>query len=133
MIAKERLTLTQLFATLAIGKNDPEALAWIKRRFAVLRDILRESPAYQDIFGEGWEGGREEGRGEGRLLGLRSSVFALIKKNFPKLKKLALGPINDVEDPDVLEALFMKLLSAKNEQEALVCLMDVSNQQSGDD
>ena len=54
------LPVTELLASLVL--KDQADQEWIKRRFAMLQDALRETPAYQRILQEGREEGREEER-----------------------------------------------------------------------
>jgi predicted transposase YdaD len=54
------LPITELLASLVL--KDQADQEWIKRRFAMLQDALRETPAYQRILQEGREEGREEER-----------------------------------------------------------------------
>src|SRR5882672_7261933 len=66
----ELLALTQLFASLAFDKDDIENQTWITRRFAMYRDIFRDTPAYQQILAIGLEEGLEKGLEEGLEKGL---------------------------------------------------------------
>src|SRR5437588_405927 len=58
---------------------------WLRRRFAMLKDILKESWTYQEIKKEG----REEGREEGQLQGQRQALLLLIQTHYPALVQLA--------------------------------------------
>jgi len=60
------LSLTYGFASLVFEQNDQE---WLQRRFGMLYDILRESPAFQEMAREGRAEGLAEGRAEGRTEG----------------------------------------------------------------
>ena len=51
------LPVTELLASLVL--KDQSDQEWIKRRFAMLQDALRETPAYQRILQEGREEERE--------------------------------------------------------------------------
>jgi predicted transposase YdaD len=55
---KELLALTRLFASLAFDNQEDQE--WLERRFEMLRDILRDTPAYQQLLEEGREEERQK-------------------------------------------------------------------------
>src|SRR5205814_2146011 len=102
-------------------KERPEDLLWLKRRFAMLSDFLRESPAYQDILEEGieegLEQGLEQGLKQGRLLAKRETFLTLIEVRFPRLKTLAMRQASLIDKPEILEDLMVKLLTVQSMDE----------------
>ena len=135
--SKELLALTRLFASLAFkSKEDQE---WLGRRFAMLKDILRDTPAYQQILEEGLEEGMEKGLQQGlekglqqglqqgiekerqeRLQSLRQTIIDLVQARSPKLLKLAKGQTLIIEQPRTLELLLVHVAQA-------VTLEDIQN------
>jgi predicted transposase YdaD len=128
---KELLALTRLFASLAFeSKEDQE---WLGRKFDMLKDILRDTPAYKQILEEGLEEGlekglkegREQGRKEGiekerqeRLQSLRSMILDLVQTRYPTLMKLAKGQTTIIEQPKTLEVLLVRVAQAATTEEA---------------
>jgi hypothetical protein len=68
----------------------------------MLSDILRESPAYEDILEEGG------------LLALRRSFLTLIEVRFPELKELAMQQASLIEKPEILDGLMVKLFMSQS-------------------
>lgn len=131
-IRRELLTLTRLLASLAFKRKEDQE--WLRRRFAMLNDILRETPAYQSILQEGIEEGLEQGIERGRELArqehlnsLRQMVLQVVQVRFPKLKKLAKGPIESVKDPELLEDLLIKVAMAKTPEKVLKYLQELDD------
>jgi len=104
----------------------------------VLKDILRETPAYKQILDEGLEeglekglkAGLEQGRKEGvekerleRLQSLRHMVLGLIQAHYPKLSTLAKGQTLIIEQPETLEALLMRVAQASTLEDAQNALL----------
>lgn len=61
-ITRERLALTRLFASLAFGKEDEAIQQWLTRRFAMLRDLFRDTYVHQYDVAEAREEALEEER-----------------------------------------------------------------------
>ena len=93
----------------------------------MLKDILRDTPAYQQILEEGLEEGMEkglqqglqQGRKEGiekerqeRLQSLRQTIIDLVQARYPKLLKLAKGQTLIIEQPKTLELLLVRVAQA---------------------
>jgi len=128
---KELLALTRLFASLALKSQEDQI--WLRRRFDMLRDILRETPAYQEILEEGREeglekglrDGLEEGLAKGReqerqryLQSLREKLLKIVQTRFPRLKTSAKGLVAVIEQPEKLEDLLIRVASASTTDEA---------------
>ncbi len=90
---------------------------WLKRRFEMLYDMLRDTPAFQAI--------REEGREEGREA-LRQALLAIVQARFPspRMARLAKGQAAIIDDPAILQDLIVKVSLAQNAEEAQRCLLD---------
>jgi hypothetical protein len=112
-ITKELLALTQLFASLAFDKNDVDNQEWIIRRFTVLQDIFRDTPAYQYIIEEG----REEER-HARLQAQRKMLLTIVQARFPALYSLAQAQADQIQDVVVLEEVTTRVGSAQTVKEA---------------
>jgi predicted transposase YdaD len=112
------LSLTYNLAGL-VFEGESEQL-WLRRRFAMLKDILKESWTYQEI--------KKEGRAEGLEQGLqaqRQSLILLIQKLYPALIQLAEDVCNTIRTLEELQDLFQKVLLAKDEQEVRQLLLSV--------
>lgn len=136
----ELLSLVYGFASLVLESKDQEWLDW---RFAMLNDILRETPAFQKIAKEGLrEGleqglqqgrieGRVEGRVEGRIEGriegeklgalknLRQVAENLVATRFTNavLTDLARNSLSTIEDIPMLQQLVVNLAIVQTPEE----------------
>ena len=100
-------------------------LKWLKRRFAMLGDFLRDSPVYQEVLEEGMEKGLEKGieKGieKGRQEGLRTqrrTLLEIIQERFPELAFLAKKQAEAINDPEVLSRLTVKISIVSTAREA---------------
>ena len=92
-------------------------LKWLKRRFAMLGDFLRDSPVYQEVLEEGLEKGIEKGRQEG-LRTQRRTLLEIIQERFPELAFLAKKQAEAINDPEVLSHLTVKISIVSTAREA---------------
>ena len=83
-------------------------------------DMLRETPAFQDIIKEGIEEGKEIGQ----LEAFRQALMHVVAARFPKLVRLAKGRIAMIDDPDELDGLIVKISIAQNAKEARSYLLN---------
>ena len=116
---RDLLSLTYIFAALALVKEADRQ--WLKRRFGMFEDALKDSWAYQEILQEGELKGKEEGKLEERLvsLQLQRQVFdSLVQDRFPHIVELANERSNTIDKPEVLQALILRLFKVKTEEEA---------------
>ncbi|MGH2494907.1 MAG: Rpn family recombination-promoting nuclease/putative transposase [Ktedonobacteraceae bacterium] len=128
----ELLTLAYGLASLAFGKRNKVDQIWLRRRFAMMYDMLRETPAFQDIIKEGLEEGLKEGREKGlkegrekgQLEALRQTLMHVVTARFPKLVRLAKGQAAVIDDPDELDGLIVKISIAQNSREARSYLLN---------
>jgi predicted transposase YdaD len=143
---KELLALTRLFASLALKSQEDQI--WLRRRFDMLRDILRETPAYQEILEEGREeglekglrDGLEEGLAKGReqerqrcLQSLREKLLKIVQTRFPRLKTSAKGLVAVIEQPEKLEDLLIRVASASTTDEAREAFITTIEQEGSDE
>jgi uncharacterized protein (UPF0303 family) len=108
-----------LFASLAFDKEDVENQEWIKRRFIVLQDIFRDTPAYQYTLEEG----REEER-QRHLRAQRSTVLTIIQARFPTLNKLAQKQTAKIKDVKIIERVLAGVGSALTLEDAQHALLN---------
>jgi hypothetical protein len=118
----ELLPITELLASL-VFKNEADQ-KWIERTFAMLKDPLRDTPAYQRFLKEGRELGREEERQQ-TLERQRQTLLEIVQVRFPKLLHLTKGLATITADPEVLERLIVKMGTAQTLEEAQAYLVDV--------
>jgi predicted transposase YdaD len=99
---------------------------WLKRRFAMIQERLEDSWAYKEIvekgllqgLQQGIEQGIEQGKQQGQLTALRSLLLAFVRTHFPELTAIAKAQAEQVQNPDALQALVLKLVGAQSVDEA---------------
>jgi predicted transposase YdaD len=94
-------------------------LKWLKRRFAMLEDILRDTPVYQEVLAEGLEKGLEKG-----LETQRQTLLDIVQERFPAIVRLAKQQADTIEDPEMLRRLIVKISIVKTSKEAEQYLLD---------
>jgi hypothetical protein len=114
----ELLPITELLASL-VFKNEADQ-EWIERTFAMLKDPLRDTPAYQRFLKEGRELERQQ-----NLERQRQTLLEIVQVRFPKLLHLTKGLAAITNDPEVLERLIVKMGTAQTLKEAQEYLIDV--------
>jgi predicted transposase YdaD len=106
-------------------------LNWLKRRFAMLEDILRDTPVYQEVLAKGEEKGLEKGlkkgREEGKLEAQRQTLLDVVQERFPAIARLAKRQTDAIQDPEVLRRLTVKISIVKTSQEAEQYLLNPSS------
>jgi len=127
----------ELLASL-VFKDNLEYSNWLDRRFSMLRDILQETSAYQQIFQEGEDKGYQdgikegvkegmkEGVKEGEILGLRQLLMDILQKRFPDVVQLAAPQVNVVNDPALLHGTILKMIEIQSMEEVLRLLLELS-------
>ncbi|MEO6891798.1 MAG: hypothetical protein ABI456_19530 [Ktedonobacteraceae bacterium] len=96
----EMLSLGYLFSSLTWTREDERK--WIQRRFAMLRDELQESWAYQEILQEG----------------MIKVLLAIVEARFPELLPQAKALVERAHDPLILQRLAIALSVARSTEEA---------------
>jgi hypothetical protein len=114
----ELLPITELLASL-VFKNEADQ-EWIERTFAMLKDPLRDTPAYQRYLKEGRELERQQS-----LERQRQTLLEIVQVRFPKLLHLTKGLATITSDPEVLERLIVKMGTAQTLEEAQEYLFEV--------
>ncbi len=125
--AKELISLTYIFATLAFENQDD--LIWLKRRINMMQDLLRDSWLYQEIMQEGYDKGIEKGIEKGREEGLlrqRQLLMTIVQMHFPNTANLAQQQVDAIKEPEVLQSLIFKVLESQTEEQATECLLSIN-------
>lgn len=85
-------------------------------------DILRETPAFQEVLAEGLEKGLaeglEKGLKEGELRAQRQTLLAVVQERFPGIVDLAKKQADAIEDPEALRRLIVKMSIVQTSEEA---------------
>ncbi len=79
----------------------------------MLRDILRDTPAYQQLLEEG----REEER-QKRVQSLSQKLLNIVQTRFPELKTMTKNQISLIKKPETLEDLMINIALSSNAEEA---------------
>jgi predicted transposase YdaD len=125
------LPITKLLASLVL-KSEADQV-WLERRFALLDEILRNTPAYQKILKEGRAEGLEEGLEQGRQEALqrelqrqREALLDVIRARFPKIVRQAKKQVASIEDTSILLHLIIKMTTVPTAEEATQLLLDAN-------
>lgn len=110
------LLITEFFSSLVFTNEDDQK--WLERTFAVIKDQLRDTPAYQRYLKEGLEKGREE---------LRQAVVDVVQERFPELVAFARKQVDTIEDFALLRRLNIKMSTAQTIEEAAQALIAIGN------
>ena len=135
----ELLTLTYGLASLALENQADQE--WLIRRFTKMYDMLRETRAYREMtkesreegLQEGLEKGLQEGLEKGKLEALRQTLLHVVQSRFPKIARLAKGQAAIIDDPEVLDALIVKMSIAQTREEAKQYLLEVYEDEDQND
>jgi predicted transposase YdaD len=126
----ELLALGYAFGGLV--RKNPAFTEWLKRRFAMLEDILEESWTYQEIVRKGMQKGIQQGLQQGReeerqrrVQEQHQTLISLIQMRFPQLASLAKRRVAGIKDPEVLHNLISKMFAVQTTEEAKQALMEV--------
>ncbi len=112
------LAIARVLGGLAFKKEDERE--WFRKRFSMFQDILRESWVYQEIGQEFLEKGREEERQR-----QSQTLMSFVQRHFPEIAALAKQQTEEIEDPEVLQTVILKLLAAQTAEEAKQILLGV--------
>ena len=88
----------------------------------MLKDIS-ETPTYRRLVAEG----REVGREEGVLLGIRQSAEVLVQAHFPSLRSLAKKQLEMVTDLETLRQAVIHIGGARTAREVKQYLLNLSS------
>lgn len=107
----ELLPITELLSSLVFTSGPDKE--WILWRFSQMQNILRETWAYQEIMQEG------------ELLALHQAVLDIVQERFSEIVSFAKKQIDDIQDPEILRRLIVKMSIAQTPEEALQYLFTV--------
>jgi hypothetical protein len=117
---QDLLPLGYAFAALVFNKEDQRD--WLRKRFDMLRDILEESWAYQEMvqkgLQQGIEQGLEQGRREGELRALRQAIVDVVQERFPDIAASVKRRVQTIEDPSLLRLVNVKMSTLPTAKEA---------------
>ena len=129
--SQEYLTIAYALASLVFRSEGDKKM--LKRRFAMLGEILCDSWVYQEIMDEGRDEGLRQGLQQGIqqereefLQTLRNLLIGTLQATFPDLVQLAIRRTPSMKDPAILQNVTLKLLTAKNIEEAKLILTSAS-------
>ena len=105
-------------------------LSWLRRRFSVLSDFLRDSPVYQEVLEEGLEKGLEKGLQKGLQAGElhahRQILRDIVQERFPELGNLAKEQVEATDDAELLRHMTVKISVAQTLADAEQYLLAIS-------
>jgi predicted transposase YdaD len=106
------LTITLTLANLAL--RGPAHQEWLRKRFSMYQDLIRDTEIYQLIMQEG----KLEGKLEGELEGLQRSIRVVIQRRFPTLIGMAEARTATLSSAEEAELLLTNLVDAYSLEEA---------------
>ena len=104
------------YSLAALAFRKTEDRAWLKRRFSMLKDILEESWAYQEMIEEAQEKATKKAT-EKALNTMGQTVLHIVQRKYPRLEPLATQYVNQVKEPEQLSELIDRLFDAQNSEE----------------
>jgi predicted transposase YdaD len=128
---RELLSFTYGFASLVFEEENDQS--WLRRRFGMLKDILKESWAFQEIAQEAREEARKEAHEEERKVAFqkaKQTLLAFIQVHFPTLMQLAEEQCSTIETLEQMENLLHKVILAQSEQEVRQHLLNVKKEKA---
>ena len=132
------LPLGYAFAALVLKKLEDRD--WLRKRFAMLQDILEDSWAYQEMVAKGLqkgleqglqkglEQGLEQGLQKGEVRGLREAIVDVVQERFPEITVLARKQVDMLEDPALLRRLIVKISTAQTVKQAEQALATIARE-----
>src|SRR5947208_9745220 len=89
-------------------------------------DIVQQTPLYQSWTRKALEEGLEKGRKEGletglekgKLEGMRQTLVSIVRVRFPRLVSLAKTQAAQINDPEALDDLIVKISTTSKAQKA---------------
>jgi predicted transposase YdaD len=101
-------------------------LSWLKWRFSMLGDFLRDSPVFQEVLEEGMEKGLRVGLQEGKLEAQRQTLLDIVQERFPELSQIAMTQVNITQDIEALRRLTVKISVAQSAKEVEQYLLTIT-------
>jgi len=110
----------------------------------MLRDVMRETWAFQNTPQEGHEGELPQGFQMAFMQGLhqahkeilqelRQTLLKVVRLRFPNVVRLAKKQTGDIEDSAILRDLIVKMSIAQSSEEAVVYLLEVDEDEGAED
>ena len=127
---KELLSLAYGLAALIF--NNTADHAWLRKKFSMLEDVLKDSWALQEIMQKGLEQGLEQGLGEGlrqEVQRHRQILTTIVESRFPTLVQVTKERCQAIDNPERLQDLIIRAGVAQNEQDFRAYLLEISRQQ----
>ena len=106
------LTIALTLATLALP--GPENQEWLRKRFQMFQDLIRDSEIYNIIFQEG----DEKGFKRGEMQTLQRVALEMFQMRFPALTPWAKTQITSITDISTLNALILRVMCATSSEQA---------------
>ena len=107
-----------IFASLAYGQNNTAEQTWLERVIQDMYDIVQQTPLYQSWTRKALEEGEQRGLEKGKLEGMRQTLMSIVLVRFPRLVSLAKKQLAQINDPEVLDDLVVKISAASKTHEA---------------
>jgi hypothetical protein len=101
----EQLLLSYFFASLAFEDKSDDDKKWLKWRFGMLNEIIRETTAYKDILEEG------------AVIALRQAIGDVVQERFPEIIVLVNKHLEAIFDPSVLRKVNLKMCTVLEVEE----------------
>ncbi len=99
---------------------------WLRENFAMLKEKIRQSWAYQEILQEGREQALEQARHEATQEKQRL-LLDILQARFPRLVLTARALLPGLEDPESLRHLIVRVSLAQTHDEVHHALLDLAN------
>ncbi|GAC1478946.1 MAG: hypothetical protein NVS2B12_33610 [Ktedonobacteraceae bacterium] len=115
----DQLSLTYILASLEY--TDTSDLRWLKRRFAMIDDILRESWVFKE-----W---RQEAEEQVTEQVLKQSIVTVVQARFASLTALAQERIEPLKTSQDLHELLIQVARAQDEEEVRSILLALGDRQ----
>ena len=117
------LTITLTLATLVL--DGAASQDWLRKRFYMYHDLIRDTEIYQIIMQEGLDKGVQLGRQEGRqeitqreIQDFQQTILSIFQRGFPELITLATERISTISDLNLLKNLVLDINFAKSVEQA---------------
>ena len=111
------LSITFTLASLALDTGEDKD--WLRRRFRMFQDILRDTDIYQLIMQEGVQQQQQK-----ELQDLRQILLGFLQERFSGLVSFATTQISNITDIEILKDLTLKVSLSLTEQEARQYLVE---------
>src|SRR5438876_6220176 len=107
-----------IFASLAYGQNNRAEQTWLERVIQDMYDIVQQTPLYQSWTRKALEEGEQRGLEKGKLEGMRQTLVSIVRVRFPRLVSLAKTQVAQINDPEALDDLIVKISTTSKAQKA---------------